>query len=150
SDGNYLATFEGPEPGINFMDGKGEGRYVFSLNVDFFNPERVTKRGRTLSVGIISMACLNLPTSIRYKPACMHLVGLITGRAETHDITPYREPVVDEFEVSWKRGVKYSKTSLCPDGLTTRSAIILHSDDLPARSKALGYRSSTSHHICTT
>jgi len=33
----FMRTFEGPESEALFGDGKGQGRYAFGLDVDFFN-----------------------------------------------------------------------------------------------------------------
>ena len=77
-EAQFLQEFQGPEPGRLLIDHGDEGRYAFVLHVDFFNPEGMTVRG-LLSSGIISMACLNLPSDIRYKPENMYLAGIIPG-----------------------------------------------------------------------
>lgn len=77
-EAQFLQEFQGPEPGRLLIDRGDEGRYAFVLHVDFFNPEGMTVRG-LLSSGIISMACLNLPSDIRYKPENMYLAGIIPG-----------------------------------------------------------------------
>ncbi|KAG2746883.1 hypothetical protein P692DRAFT_20699316, partial [Suillus brevipes Sb2] len=66
-------------PDSHFVDGGEEGCYAFALHKDFFNPEGLNIRGASTSCGIISMACLNLPVDIRYKPENMYLVGIIPG-----------------------------------------------------------------------
>ncbi|KIK31568.1 hypothetical protein CY34DRAFT_57483, partial [Suillus luteus UH-Slu-Lm8-n1] len=60
-EAQFLRQFDGPQPGSLFVDRGEEGRYVFALHVDFFNPEGLNIRGASTSCGIISMACLNLP-----------------------------------------------------------------------------------------
>src|SRR5271168_1131737 len=48
--------------------GGHEGRYAFSLCVDFFNPYMNKLAGKKTSIGrVISLVCLNLPPSLRYK-----------------------------------------------------------------------------------
>ncbi|KAG2746128.1 hypothetical protein P692DRAFT_20739319 [Suillus brevipes Sb2] len=75
----FLHQFRGPEPGLLFIDRGEEGHYAFALHVDFFNPEGMNLHGASTSSGIISMACLNLPSDIRYKPENMYLAGIIPG-----------------------------------------------------------------------
>jgi hypothetical protein len=147
-DGSYLREFRGPN-GRLFLDRGNEGRYIFSLNVDFFNREGMKIRGPTVSCGIISMACMNLPKSIRYKPEYMYLAGIIPPM-EPHldELNHYLRPVVDDFVVSWARGVRYSRTHASPTGLTTRSAIAVGVNDLPASRKVAQHVAVTSHHIC--
>jgi hypothetical protein len=81
-EAKFMRTFEGPESNTLFVDGKGEGRYAFGLNVDFFNINANRARGSSTSCGIIALACLNLPLDIRYKPENMYLAGIIPGPKE--------------------------------------------------------------------
>ncbi|KIO08055.1 hypothetical protein M404DRAFT_134964, partial [Pisolithus tinctorius Marx 270] len=74
-EAEFLCQFTGPQPGKLFIDRGDEGRYAFALHVDFFNPEGMRQHGATVSSGIISMACLNLPLDIRYKPENLYLAG---------------------------------------------------------------------------
>ncbi|KAG2050548.1 hypothetical protein BDR06DRAFT_1064675 [Suillus hirtellus] len=67
-EAQFLRQFNGPQPGSLFVDRGEEGHYVFALHVDFFNLEGLNIRSASTSCGIISMACLNLPVDIRYKP----------------------------------------------------------------------------------
>ncbi|KAG2067677.1 hypothetical protein BDR04DRAFT_1026634 [Suillus decipiens] len=45
----------------------------------FSNPEGLNICRASTSCRIISMACLNLPLDIRYKPENMYLAGIIPG-----------------------------------------------------------------------
>jgi hypothetical protein len=101
--GNSSGPFEGSTPGRLFVDRPGkEGRYLFALNVDFFNSEGMTIRGASTSSGIIAAACLNLPLEIRYKPENMYLAGVIPGPKEPRlmELNHYMRPVVDQFSDS--------------------------------------------------
>ena len=61
-EAELMATFRGPLGMEVFVDRPGtEGRYAFALNLDFFPPEGMRVRGAKVSVGLLSMACLNLP-----------------------------------------------------------------------------------------
>ncbi|PBK80990.1 hypothetical protein ARMGADRAFT_893123, partial [Armillaria gallica] len=75
-DGQILREFKGPD-GLHFSIGNGEGRYVFSLGCDFFNPHGNKQAGKKKSIGILSLVCLNLPPDLRYKPENMFLAGII-------------------------------------------------------------------------
>ncbi len=68
--GSLLREFLGPDKRTHFSIGSKddhEGRYVFSLGFDFFNPLTNKQAGKKISVGVISVICLNLPPSERYK-----------------------------------------------------------------------------------
>src|SRR5271168_127053 len=91
--GEMPREFKGPY-GKHFGHEEDEGRYVFSLGVDFFNPLLNKQSGKNVSVGIISLVCLNLPPDIGYKSEHMCLVGIIPGPHEpplttlNHYLTP--------------------------------------------------------------
>lgn len=150
--GEFIRTFEGPISGRLFVDRPGkEGRYVFALNVDFFNSEGMTIRGASTPSGVICAACLNLPLEIRYKPENMYLAGVIPGPKEPHltELNHYIRPVVDQFSVSWERGVRFTRTANHPNGRDTRSAIANVVCDLPAARKVNQSAGHSSHFYCS-
>jgi hypothetical protein len=108
-DGEMLQNFRGPD-GKHFGHEEDEGRYVFSLSIDFFNPLSNKQSGKKVSVGIISLVCLNLPPDIRYKPEHMCLVGIIPGPREPPltTLNHYLTPLVDDFLNFWHLGVRFS------------------------------------------
>jgi len=147
----FMRQFEGPDK-KPFVDRGNEGRLAFALCVDYFNIEGLRKRGSTASTGMISMACLNLPYSIRYKPENMYLVGIIPGPHEPTEtaINHYLEPMVHDMEVLWGRGVRYSRTALYPDGRTVRAAIVIQVCDLPGSRQVAGLAAHSHHlHFCS-
>ena len=79
------------------------GPYTFGLmmNIDWFQPYDHT----VCSVGVIYLAVMNLPRTIRYKLENMLIVGIIPGPKEPHDINPFLEPLVCELEQFWS-GIK--------------------------------------------
>jgi hypothetical protein len=147
-EADFLRSFEGPDSKKLFVDRGDEGRLVFALNVDFFNPEGLRVRGATASCGIIGLACLNLPFSIRYHTEYMYLPGIIPGPFEPcgTDLNHYLVPLVDDLEESWKKGVHYSRTALHPNGRTVRTAIACCICDLPGARKTAALASSKCHH----
>ena len=99
----FLQEMKGPDGKTLFVDRGTEGRYLFSMNVDFLNIEGMHIRGAKTSVGLISMVCLNLPTEIRYKPKNMYMGGIIPGSNQPSltKLNPYIEPLVNQLKSSW-------------------------------------------------
>jgi hypothetical protein len=149
-EAEFLRRFEGPKPGTLFIDRQNGGRYAFSLNVDFFALEGMRVRGASASAGIISLACLNLPLDVRYKPENMYL-AIIPGPNEPHltEVNHYLKPLMDDMVDSWNEGVLFSRTALHPSGRMTNSAIVAAVMDLPAARKASGLAGHSSHFYCS-
>lgn len=149
-EAEFLRSFEGPEPGTLFVDRGEQGRLAFALFIDFFNPEGMNIRGKHTSCGIISMACLNLPLDIRYKPENMYL-GIIPGPNEPHlhELNYYLRPLVDDLKVFWDRGVRFSRTALRPSGQTSHAAVVVAVNDLPAARKMSQMAGPCSHWFCS-
>ena len=149
-EAEYLRGFEGPKPGTLFVDRQGGGRYAFSLNVDFFAVEGMRVRGSAASAGIISLACLNLPPDIRFKPENMY-VSIIPPPEEPHltEVNHYLRPLMDDMVASWEKGIRFSRTALHPEGRTAHSAIIASVMDLPAARKSAGLAAASSHFYCS-
>ncbi|KIJ65076.1 hypothetical protein HYDPIDRAFT_57405, partial [Hydnomerulius pinastri MD-312] len=98
----------------------------------------------------ISMACLNLPLDIRYKPENMYLAGIIPGpkQPSLENLNHYIRPLMLDLAASWERGVHYSKTANHPNGRLTRSAIALAVCDLPAARHLAALAGVGSHFFC--
>ncbi len=151
-EAEFLRTFEGPTEGKLFVDRpNNEGRYAFALSLDFFRTEGMKITGASTSSGLISAACLNLPLSIRYQPENMYVAGIIPGPKEPHDdeLNHYIRPIIDDFLVSWERGVRYSRTACHPAGRDTRSAVALCVCDLPGARKISQTAGHSSNHYCS-
>jgi hypothetical protein len=149
-DGEYVRNFKGPD-GRSFGLGGEEGRYVFSLSVDFFNPYTNKQSGKKSSVGLISVVCLNLPPSMHYKPENMFLSGVIPGPKEPPltALNHYLKPLVDDLIDFWEAGVKFSRTYNYETGRLVRCALVLLVCDLPAARKAAGFASAAHEHFCS-
>lgn len=150
-DGDVLRHFKTPD-GHLFVKPKhkSEGRYIFSLNMDGFNPLGGRKAGKAISTQAIYMACLNLPPHLRHRPENIFLVGLIPGPAHPvlTQINHFLRILVDELLVFWNRGVYYSRTPSYPDGRLIRCALIPVICDLPAARQILGFASHSATNFC--
>ena len=62
----------------------------------------MTVRGASTSSGIISMACLNLPLDVRYKPENMYLAGIIPGpkQPSLENLNHYIRPLIAQLAIS--------------------------------------------------
>jgi hypothetical protein len=150
-DAEFIRTFRGPATTKPFVDRpNGEGRYLFALNVDFFNVEGKRVRGPTTSSGIIAMACLNLPVEIRYLPENMYL-NIIPGPREPSltDTNHYLRPLINDMSIAWERGIHISRTPVFPRGRDTRSAIAAVVCDLPGARKTSALASHNSYWYCS-
>ena len=113
--------FKGPngEGHFKFAGGEisGAGHYLFSLSLDFFNPLWNIAGGKMVSVGVISLVCLNLLIGLCYKPENMFLLEIIPGSKEPSldAINAYLRPLVDDLLKFWT-GVRFTHTSLHPLG----------------------------------
>ena len=149
-DGEILRDFNGPDGQSHFGDGKGEGRYVFSLCVDYFNPLGNKQAGKKKSIGLILLVCLNLPPDLRYKPENMFLYGVIPGPKEPplDCINHYLRYLIDELEEFWDPGVRFTRTHKCYYGRVIRCAIVCVVCDLPAAQKTIGFGSIKHKQMC--
>jgi hypothetical protein len=152
-DASYIRQFKGPDGNRLFVDGgeKDEARLVFSLNVDWFNVFRSTMRGDSTSTGVIILACLNLPSHLRYRPENM-FVSIIPGPQVPRDsqINHFLRPIVDSFEQLWYNGIRLSSTPRHSNGRLLRAAIGPVVCDLPAARKVAGLLSySGKHQFCS-
>ena len=149
-DGDFLRGFQGPD-GKHFSQGGDEGRYVFSLCVDFFNPYTNKQAGKKASIGIISLVCLNLPPDKRYRPENMFLAGIIPGPQEPPltATNHYLSPLIDDLLDFWVPGVRFSCTHLYPSGRLVHCALVAVICDLPAARKIGGFAAFSHNYFCS-
>lgn len=114
------------------------------MNIDWFEPfEHVT-----YSVGVIYLAVLNLPWSIRYKRENVILVGIIPGPFESHlSINTYLSPLVTELVQLWE-GLKFQVYGYAVQQ-SVRAVLLMVGCDLPAARKVCGFPSHSATSGCS-
>lgn len=150
-DGEALRSFRGPDGG-HFLDRpRGEGRLVFSINTDGFNPLSNKQNGKQISCSAIYMVCLNLPPHLRYRLENAFLVGVIPGPKEPSivQMNHLLRPLVDVLMELWSTGLFLKRTPRYPFGRRTRVVVVPLVADLPAARKMAGFGSYNSTHFCS-
>ncbi|THU95284.1 hypothetical protein K435DRAFT_666729 [Dendrothele bispora CBS 962.96] len=158
-DGSFIWELPAPN-GSSFLMARGdEGRWLFKLHADFFNTKGMRIRGRSSSTGVMSLTCLNLPLKMANDPAYIYVPGLIQGPHEPPikeaGHSHFLDPLVDELEIAYTRGVKpYAtyRTHLTghPYQRTFRIAVALAVMDFKAARPFGGFLDVTSHMFCFT
>lgn len=150
-DGKVFKEFKGPDGESFIQPGSREGRYVFSLCMDGFNPFVMKEAGKKVSIGAIYMVLLNLPVDIRYRVENMFLVGIIPGPREPslEQINHVLRPLVDDLLRFWEPGVFIKQTAQYVEGRLCRAALIPVVCDLPAARQVSGSASHASIHFCS-
>jgi hypothetical protein len=151
-DAPGLRSLRGPDRKPFFHEKpKGEGRYVFSLCEDGFNPLTSKEAGKKHSTGAIYMVCLNLPPSLRYRMENVYLVGIIPGprQPEKDQINHILAPLVDDLIRLYYHGIRYSQTPRYPGGRRVRVMLGPLVCDLPAARQIAGFGSHAHTHFCS-
>ena len=118
-----------------------KGHYLFSFNMDGFNPFQLKQAGRSATVMGLYMVCLNLPPEVCFKSENMFLASIIPGLKEPsmEEINNFLHPLVDDLLESYETGVYYACTWKYPNGRKMRSTLALIICDLPAACQALSF-----------
>lgn len=150
-DGDLLRAFTG-EDGLQFVGKKrkGEGRYVFALNADGFNPFGNKIAGKQVDSGAMYMVCLNLPPHLCHRLENVFLVGIIPGpnKPSLTQHNHFLRPLVNKLLVFWHRGIYYSRTFLHPKGRLVRCALVPVICDLLAARQIMAFAAHSSKHFC--
>ena len=150
--GSTIRDFKGPDGATHFSHAGGEdaGRYLFSLGFDFFNPLGNKQAGKKVSIGVLVLACVNLPIEEHYKPKNMFVAGIISGPNEPKldQINPYLTPIVDAFLEFWN-GVRFTRTCMYTLGRLVFCALIVVICDLPAARKIGGFSACSHEYFCS-
>ena len=109
------------------------------INVDWFQPFKLSE----YSVGVIYLAILNLPRTVRYKIENILVVGIIPGPKEPSSLNTYISPLVDELLDLWENGLTIN-TGV--EVANVRAALICAACDIPAARKLCGFLGHSSSH----
>jgi len=128
-----------------------KGHYLFSFNMDGFNPFQLKQAGQSATVMGLYMVCLNLPPEMHFKPKNMFLAGIIPGPKEPLmvEINNFLQPLVNDLLESYETGMYYTCTWKYPNGRKTRSALALIICNLPAAHQALSFTRPQSTNFCS-
>lgn len=149
--GNALRQFLGRD-GSRFLPSRNsEGRYIFGLSVDAFNPFLNKQAGKKASVTAIYMVLLNLPPSSRYKVENMYLAGVIPGPREPSltQINHLLRPLINELLEFWDPGVWYVSTPRSVSGKLVKAALVPLICDLKAARQVMGHGSHSAKKFCS-
>lgn len=149
-DGDVLRQFTGPDGALFASQQRNEGRLVFGLNMDGFNPFGNKQAGPKASTGAIYLVCLNLPPHLRHRVENIFLVGIIPGprHPSLTQINHLLRPLVDDLLEFWHRGVFYTHTCGHPKGRLIRAALVPVICDLPAARQIMAFASFASINFC--
>ncbi|KAF5317882.1 hypothetical protein D9758_018788 [Tetrapyrgos nigripes] len=149
-EANFTSDFKGPDRSL-FVNRGAKIRLAFSIHTDFLNPNGITHRGPTQSIGVISCANLAMDPSIRYLPEYMYIAGIIPGPKEPNvdEMDHFVRPVIEKFATVWKPGLKVSRTAESELETAVETGIFLSTNDLPAARKVAGFQGINSEFICT-
>ncbi|KAJ3872033.1 hypothetical protein F5051DRAFT_433362 [Lentinula edodes] len=157
TDGCFVHEFPGADAQLFIADRGSEGRWLFTLNADFFNAEGNRIRGKKSSTGMMAMSCLNLPLKMRNDHAYLYIPGIIQGPQEPNAINAehrhYLKPLIDDLLTGYTRGIRPYATHRtygqnCPYDRVFRVALALVLMDFKAARPFSGFLDVTSHHFC--
>ena len=148
--GRHMQTLQGPDGKPFLQAPKHELRLMWSFAVDWFNPFHNKAAGKSASVGSITLACLNLPPSLRYRPENLYLAGIIPGPREPNydEINHFLTPLIRRFLPMWREGIWFSRTARYARGRLCRSAIAALVCDLLGSRKVSGHAHHSMRFFC--
>lgn len=130
----------------------GEGRLVFGLSVDGFNPFHMKTAKQTTSSTGVWLVLLNLPPHLRYLPENMFHVCTIPGpnKPSTSQINHALQLLVNDLLEFWADGVYFSRTYEHRLGKLFRAMLVPLIADMMAVRQVIGLPgTATAHYFCT-
>ena len=116
------------------------------LNVDWFEPYKHT----VSSVGVVYLAIMNLPRSVRFKRQNIIIVGLIPGPSEPKGhINTFLDPLVKELSSFWTGVTMEVNNGSTIVHEVIRCALLSCACDLPAGRKVCGFLGHSASHGCS-
>jgi hypothetical protein len=128
-----------------------EGRLVFGLSVNGFDPFGNKTAKQTVSSTGIWLVLLNLPCHLWYLPKNIYVAGIIPGpdKPSINKIKHYLQLVVDELKDFWDPGVFFSRTYNHPLGRLFLAMLVPIICNMLAARQVIGYASApTAHYFC--
>jgi hypothetical protein len=152
-DAEFLRRQEGPISGTLFIDRQRSARLAFSLSFDGFSVEGMRTRSSYHSAGLISMICLNLPPHLRHKTEYVYVAGIVPGPhlPSLTGLNHYLEPLLNDLEAAWTRGIFFTRTALHPRGRLVHAIVACTVTDLLGGrhlSQMASVTSSRPCHVC--
>lgn len=145
-----IIGLKGPD-GKPFLEGPaGEGRYLFSIATDGFNPfYNKTAKQSVTSTGIFAVL-MNFPIELRHLLENMcHLGTAPSPNGPTVGrLNPFLDLVVRDFLEFWEPGVFFTRTYKYREGRQTKAMLIPLTADMLAARETAGFTSSTSTYFC--
>ena len=129
-----------------------EGCFVFSFNMDGFNPFQLKQAERSASVMELYMVCLNLPPEACFKLENMFLAGIIPGSKEPSkkEINHFLRLLINDLLKFYIDDIYYTCMWKYLKAWNTRSDLALIICNLLAAHQTLGFigpQSTNSAHI---
>lgn len=152
-DATCFRQFKGPDgrPFFEYRSGSTEGRYVFSLCYDGFNPLTTKEAGKKVSSSAMYIVCLSLPPQLRHRIENIFLVGIIPGPTEPskEEINHVLQPLVEDLLRFWHKGIQYRRTPKFHDGRLVRCVVIPLVCDIPAARQMAGFTGHSAALFCS-
>jgi hypothetical protein len=108
------------------------------------------RRGDSASIGLISLALLNIPPALRYLPEHMFMMLIPGPRGPLGpELNHFLRPIIDQLEIAFSPGIDFSQTALHQEGAHVEVAVPYCTADLIAARHLAGLAGATSNFLCS-